>query len=73
MIKDSNKELQLDEILTDLNKIKHKFYLLLNEMELSGIENEQESIWYKIKQQVEELQKDIRKVKYLIKENELEV
>jgi metallo-beta-lactamase family protein len=72
-IKDSNKESQLDEILTDLNKIKHKFYLLLNEMELSGMENEQESIWYKIKQQVEELQKNIRIVKYLIKENELEV
>jgi metallo-beta-lactamase family protein len=73
MIKDSNKELQLNEILTDLNKIRHKFYLLLNELELSGMESEQENLWYKIKQKVEELQKDIRKVKYLIKENELEV
>ncbi|MFZ2330320.1 MAG: MBL fold metallo-hydrolase [Atribacterota bacterium] len=72
-IKDSNKELQLDEILTDLNKIKHKFHLLLTEMELFGLENEQESLWYKIKEKVEELQKDIRRVKYLIKENELEV
>ena len=73
MIKDSNKELQLNEILTDINKIRHKFYLLLNELELSGMESEQENLWYKIKQKVEELQKDIRKVKYLIKENELEV
>lgn len=73
MIKDSNKELQLNEILTDLNKIRHKFYLLLNELELSGMDNEQENLWYKIKQKVEELQKDIRKVKCLIKENELEV
>ena len=39
MIKDSNKELQLNEILTDLNKIRHKFYLLLNELELSGMDN----------------------------------
>jgi hypothetical protein len=37
------------------------------------MDNEQENLWYKIKQKVEELQKDIRKVKCLIKENELEV
>lgn len=72
MLKDDNKEYQLDEILTDISKIKHKFYLLLNEMELSGVENKQESLWYKIKERIEDLQKDIRKVKYLIKENELE-
>ena len=57
----------------DLNKIKQKFSLLLSEIELYGLDNEQESLWYKIKQKVEELQKDIRRVKCLIKENELEV
>ncbi len=72
MLKDDNKEYQLDEILTDISKIKHKFYLLLNEMELSGVDNKQESLWYKIKERIDDLQKDIRKVKYLIKENELE-
>lgn len=73
MIRDSNKELQLDEILTDINKIKHKFHLLLSEMELSGMEKAQEDLWYKIRQEVGELQKDIRKIKYLLKKNELEV
>lgn len=72
-LKDGSKELQLDEILIDLNKIKQKFFLLLNEMELHGLDNEPESPWYKIKQQVDELQRDIRKVKYLIKENKLEI
>ncbi len=73
MIKDSNKEFQLDEILADLNKIKHKFYLLLAEMELSNMESRQDNLWYKIKQKLDELQKDIRRVKHLIKQNELEV
>ncbi|MGE4412706.1 MAG: MBL fold metallo-hydrolase RNA specificity domain-containing protein [Candidatus Caldatribacteriota bacterium] len=73
MIKNSNKEGQLDEILTDLNTIKHKFHLLLTEMELSSAEYEQETLWNKIKQELDQLQKDIRRVKHLIKENELEV
>ncbi|MDD5497329.1 MAG: hypothetical protein PHP36_02745, partial [Atribacterota bacterium] len=63
----------LDEILTDLNTIKHKFHLLLTEMELSSAEYEQETLWNKIKQELDQLQKDIRRVKHLIKENELEV
>jgi hypothetical protein len=30
-------------------------------------------LWIKIKQELDQLQKDIRRVKHLIKENELEV
>lgn len=73
MIKDDNKEYQLDEILTDINRIKNKFFLLLNEMELSGVDDTKDGLWYKVKEKIEELQKDIRKVKQLIKQDELEV
>ncbi len=73
MIKDDNKEYQLDEILTDINRIKNKFFLLLNEMELSGVDDTKDGLWYKVKEKIEELQKDIRKVKQLIKQDELDV
>lgn len=73
LIKDVNKEAQLDELVRSINKIKHKFCLLLADMEFSGVEVDQEALCYKVKRQLDQLQHDIRKVKHLIKENELEV
>ncbi|MFW6148567.1 MAG: MBL fold metallo-hydrolase RNA specificity domain-containing protein [Atribacterota bacterium] len=73
LIKDENKEVQLNEIARSINKIKHKFSLLLTDMEFSGVELEQENLFYKVKEQLEQLQHDIKKVKRLIKQNELEV
>ncbi len=73
LIKDENKEVQLNEIARSINKIKHKFSLLLTDMEFSGVELEQENLFYKVKEQLDQLQHDIKKVKRLIKQNELEV
>ncbi len=73
LIKDSNKESQLDEILRDMHKIRYKFSQLLADMEFSGVELDQQTLCYTIKQQLDQLQHDIRRVKHLIKENELEV
>ncbi len=73
LIKDENKEVQLNEIARSINKIKHKLSLLLTDMEFSGVELEQENLFYKVKEQLEQLQHDIKKVKRLIKQNELEV
>ncbi len=73
LIKDVNKESQLDEIVRDISKIRRKFCLLLADMEFSGVELDKETLCYKVKDQLEQLQHDIRKVKRLIKENELEV
>jgi metallo-beta-lactamase family protein len=73
LIKDINKETQLDEIVRNINKIKHKFCLLLADMEFSGVELDHEHFCYRIKQQLDQLQDDIKKVKHIIKENELEV
>lgn len=73
LMKDINKETQLDELVRSIHKIKHKFCLLLADMEFSGVELDQEALCYKVKRQLDQLQHDIRKVKHLIKENELEV
>jgi len=73
LIKDENKEAQLNEIARSINKIKHKFSLLLTDIEFSGVELEQENLFYKVKGQLDQLQHDIKKVKRLIKQNELEV
>ncbi|MFW6148987.1 MAG: MBL fold metallo-hydrolase RNA specificity domain-containing protein [Atribacterota bacterium] len=73
LIKDVNKESQLDEIVRDISKIRRKFCLLLADMEFSGVELDRETLCYKVKDQLEQLQHDIRRVKRLIKENELEV
>jgi len=73
LIKDANKETQLDEIVRGISKIRRKFCLLLADMEFSGVELDRETLCYKVKDQLDQLQHDIRKVKKLIKENELEV
>ncbi|MDD4363477.1 MAG: MBL fold metallo-hydrolase, partial [Atribacterota bacterium] len=73
LLRDENKVLQLDEIVREVRKIRHKFNLLLADMEISGVDLKEENLCYKIKQQLEQIQQDIKKVKYLIKENELEV
>jgi len=73
LIKDVNKETQLDEIVRGISRIKNKFCLLLADMEFSGVEIDQETLCYRIKQQLDQLQHDIKKVKHIIKENELEV
>jgi len=73
LLKDVNKESQLDEIVGGISRIRQKFSLLLNDMEFSGLELDKEALCYNIKQQLEQLQNDIKKIKKLIKENELEV
>jgi len=73
LIKDINKETKLEEIARGLGKIKRKFSLLLTDMEYSGLELDREILIYKIKKQLEQLQDDIKQVKKLIQENEIEV
>ena len=73
LIKDANKEAQIEEIARNIYKIKHKFSLLLSDMEFSGVDLEKETLCFKVKEQIDCLQKDIKKVKHIIKENELEV
>lgn len=73
LVKDVNKEMQLDEILRGINRIKQKFSLLLNDMEFSGVDLDREARYYSVKQKLEQLQDDIRQIKQMIRENELEV
>jgi len=73
LVKDVNKEMQLDEIVRGINRIKQKFSLLLNDMEFSGVDLDRETQYYNVKQKLDQLQKDIRKIKQMIRENELEV
>jgi metallo-beta-lactamase family protein len=73
LIKDGNKETKLDEIARSIGKIKRKFSLLLTDMEYSGLELDREILVNKIKKQLEQLQGDIKQVKKLIQENEIEV
>lgn len=73
LIKDANKEAQIEEISRNIYKIKHKFSLLLSDMEFSGVDLEKETLCYKVKAQIDCLQKDIKKVKHIMKQNELEV
>lgn len=73
LIKDSNKETKLDEIARSIGKIKRKFSLLLTDMEYSGLELDREILVNKIKKQLEQLQGDIKQVKKLIQEHEIEV
>lgn len=73
LIKDGNKKTKLDEIARSIDKIKRKFSLLLTDMEYSGLELDREILVNKIKKQIEQLQGDIKQVKKLIQENEIEV
>lgn len=73
LIKDSNKEVQLDGILRNISEIKHKFSLLFTDMEFSGVELDRENLCSRVKEQLDQLQHDIRRVKHLLKENELQV
>jgi metallo-beta-lactamase family protein len=73
LIKDGNKKTKLDEIVRGISKIKLKFSLLLNDMEYSGLELDKEMLVSKIRKQLERLQDDIKQVKKLIQENEIEV
>jgi len=73
LIKDGNKETKLDEIARSIGKIKRKFSLLLTDMEYSGLELDREILVNKIKKQLEQLQGDIKQVKKMIQENEIEV
>jgi len=73
LVKDVNKEMQLDEIVRGINRIKQKFSLLLNDMEFSGLDLDRETQYFNVKQKLDQLQNDIRKIKQMIRENELEV
>ena len=69
--KDNQKQAQLDEIVKGIHRIKQQFYRLRSDIEFSEFSND--DLFNQFRSQLDHLQENIKKIKQLIKQNEIEV